>query len=1561
MGEVRSLRAAPTSRRPLAVAIGLVVLLSSLASVGAAPAQAKAVPEHRRTPPATRPGEVPPALGPGVVHHLRGTYRVLTTDVADAGARTRPTGPPDLAHTHDQLTDVVEVNGRWVKVHLPRGHRLVPGQTVELSGSGAGSSFEATSYQALSAAQSVDTTDVTKTLVILAYWDAKDSVTKSKAADVVFTQGNVWWKEASYGLTSLSGTVVDWVKISDPGNCYSNGDVLMSRARSKAQALIGSLSSFERTIVYFPFCAGAAGAAGWAYVPGTSVWLNGYMDKRVSIHEQGHNYGLLHAHSYHCTSGSTPVTLGGSCSYDEYGDDYDAMGGSELVGHFNAAEKNRLGWMSSRVSTLTGSGTYTLPPLERTGSGVRALKFTVGTRTYWLEHRTATGQDKNFPAGGQGILIHLLQSGVGDGGSLLLDNQPTSSGAWGADPASLPKGATWTTPGPNPVRIAFTGTTTAGAVVKVTFDAPPATAPAAPASVTAKAGDTTALVSWGTAVDNGASLTGYVVSYVKAGTSTVLTKTVSSPAGAVRSTTLTGLANGVAYQVQVAATNSVGTGPKSVAASVTPQIQVPTVVLTSPTAGGNVLSDVLNAAATATPNTTSKMAISAVDFYLDGRYADSAWSSPYTAPIDLFDVPDGTHTLQAWATDANNRVGRSAVVSFTLKKPRPTATIVSTTTTGSVLHVTVDAQPGKPTSTISDVTLTYDNGEFAVARYSLPAGQSVLDWDTRYVPSGAHTLVASVTDSEYLSGRSAPYAIAVTHPTPQVTVTSPTDASTVWGNFTVQGTTAAGEGGTAPQYVEVFADNNAWIGSASPDPVTGAFEIPVQAYSLTPGDHTLTARVTDADGFTGTSALVPFAFALPAPTVALTSPTTGSTVYADQPDGTMLVTTVPAPAPQTASAISYVEVLLDGQSIGAAYGPDDADHPEGTWTARVPGTSLVAGAHSLMAVVHDADGYSGASLLVPVTVVVPSPTSALTAPADGSTHTATFTAAATAVPSTTSNAAVSYVEFRLDGTVIGADYDGSDGWSADIDPNQYDSRSHQLTARAVDVAGYAGPSSPRTITFNTPGPAASITAPSAGADVVVADLQTGPAVDGTVARASDDTPLSLAWLEVDGYMVDSVPTPTAGPITFHAPYVTPGARTVAIAVQDDLGRTRRSLPRTVTVLTKPSQPYVSVTGGDGVLSAQWYRPYDLGGSTVASYTLRRYAGDADTSVATPLQTVTLQAPQIDPTAAEQTYDFVGMTPGTPYQVTVTATTAAGLASDPSYPGYGTPYDATPPQPVTGLTAVGTTAGVVLSWTGSGSPDVSAQDLYVEEGSVPMLGVTPTELAPSARTRTITGLTVTSDKVLSLVTRDASSNQSSVVSVVVRAASLTLTRSLGTVTYGGATTLTVKLTQTTGGTAVGGAKVALQQRKKGTTTWAALSTLTTSSTGAAALAVKPVRNTEYRAVYAGTTGRFGRLSSTVAVLVKPKVTSAWSATSIRLGGASYLKAVVSPSHAGQVVYVQRYSSGAWRTIATLKLSTSSAISYRYVPKVKGTYSYRVSKPADSDHVATTGPTVKLAVA
>jgi hypothetical protein len=88
------------------------------------------------------------------------------------------------------------------------------------------------------------------------------------------------------------------------------------------------------------------------------------------------------------------------------------------------------------------------------------------------------------------------------------------------------------------------------------------TVPAAPAVGTATAGNTTATVTWAPPSDTGGSaITGYQVRVVNnAGTQVGALR----PAGAgATSLTVTGLTNGTAYRLQVAATNSAGTGPYS--------------------------------------------------------------------------------------------------------------------------------------------------------------------------------------------------------------------------------------------------------------------------------------------------------------------------------------------------------------------------------------------------------------------------------------------------------------------------------------------------------------------------------------------------------------------------------------------------------------------------------------------------------------------------------------------------------------------------------------------------------------------------------------------------------------------------------------------------------------------------------------------------------------------------------------------------------------------------------------------------------------------------------------
>jgi len=94
-----------------------------------------------------------------------------------------------------------------------------------------------------------------------------------------------------------------------------------------------------------------------------------------------------------------------------------------------------------------------------------------------------------------------------------------------------------------------------------------ASAPGAPTGLAGTGGDTQAALAWtAPSSDGGAAITGYVIEYTPSGGSATTVSTgVTSP-----SFTLSGLTNGTAHSIRVAAVNSVGQGSYSSAVSVTP-------------------------------------------------------------------------------------------------------------------------------------------------------------------------------------------------------------------------------------------------------------------------------------------------------------------------------------------------------------------------------------------------------------------------------------------------------------------------------------------------------------------------------------------------------------------------------------------------------------------------------------------------------------------------------------------------------------------------------------------------------------------------------------------------------------------------------------------------------------------------------------------------------------------------------------------------------------------------------------------------------------------------------
>jgi hypothetical protein len=291
-------------------------------------------------------------------------------------------------------------------------------------------------------------------LVMLVSWPSAppDLVTPAQAKEQVGSIDDAWYEEVSYGNVGMAATATPWMTIADPGGGCPLGEIL-TEAESAATAAGFDPFAYDREVIYVPSTASICpGFAGFGLVPGRITWILGEMDTRVTVHELGHNLGLLHSHSANCFDASgVAVPFGPTCYIAEYGDLFDAMGlGFPGVGHFNAAQKKLLGWLANGYRDVTpplkGPVKATLSPLESDG-GLKALAIHADGTTFWIEYRAAIGVDSwlsNWPGAVNGVLVHIPQPSDGSNGTNLLDMTPASTD--GFLDAALPVGTSYTDP-----------------------------------------------------------------------------------------------------------------------------------------------------------------------------------------------------------------------------------------------------------------------------------------------------------------------------------------------------------------------------------------------------------------------------------------------------------------------------------------------------------------------------------------------------------------------------------------------------------------------------------------------------------------------------------------------------------------------------------------------------------------------------------------------------------------------------------------------------------------------------------------------------------------------------------------------------------------------------------------------------------------------------------------------------------------------------------------------------------------------------------------------------------
>lgn len=278
--------------------------------------------------------------------------------------------------------------------------------------------------------------------------------TTSEINNQVFGDVNDFYLENSAGQSWLTGDVTGWLTL--PLNSTSCDQWGISSAANNAAAASGvDLSAYGRLVYVFPRNACSWGGLGTVGGSQTKAWINGTPNTHYIGHELGHNFGLFHSDSFECSEG----TLEGDCYDVGYGDKLDIMG-SASTGHFNAFQKDRLGWFNggsaASLQTIDSSGSFELNSYELpTASSPTALKVlqgidaTTGYKTwYYIEFRQATGFD-SFLSDNQNVLNGLvIHRGTENNSksSRLLDMTPGSSNYFDMNDPALEVGNTFTDP-----------------------------------------------------------------------------------------------------------------------------------------------------------------------------------------------------------------------------------------------------------------------------------------------------------------------------------------------------------------------------------------------------------------------------------------------------------------------------------------------------------------------------------------------------------------------------------------------------------------------------------------------------------------------------------------------------------------------------------------------------------------------------------------------------------------------------------------------------------------------------------------------------------------------------------------------------------------------------------------------------------------------------------------------------------------------------------------------------------------------------------------------------------
>jgi large repetitive protein len=920
---------------------------------------------------------------------------------------------------------------------------------------------------------------------------------------------------------------------------------------------------------------------------------------------------------------------------------------------------------------------------------------------------TTPGTPTNLVTTAGNAQIALSWTAPADGGAAITDyviEYSTNGSTWivfadGTATATsttitgLVNGTTYT------VRVAAVNSVGTGAYA-TSSPVTPATTPGAPTNLTTTIGNTQIALSWTAPASNGgAALTDYVIQYSTNGSTWT---TFNDGTSTTTSTTVTGLTNGQAYTVRVAAINAVGTGSYVTSGSVTPGTVPGTPTGLSATAGNAQI-----ALSWTAPANTGGYPITdyAIEYSTNGStwivFADGV-STATTATIT--GVSNGTtYTVRV---RAQNAIGSGSYV-----------------TSGSVTPATT---PGAPTNLIASA----GNAQISLT-WTAPAsngGSAITDYVIQYSTNGSTWVTfadgTSTTTSTTITG--------VSNGTTYTTRVAAVNAAGT-GNYVTSGSvTPAGVPGTPSNLVATAGNGQISLSWTAPSNNGAAITDYVVEYSTNGSTWTVVA-----DGVsTATSATI----------TGLTNGTTyttrvaavnsvGTGSYATS--GSVTPATTPsAPTNLAATAgnaqigLSWTAPASNGGSALVDYVIEYSSNGGTTWVVFADGTSTATSttitgvsngtAYTTRVAAVNSVGtgsYVTSGSVTPATT--PGAPTNLTATAGNGQISLSWTA-----PASNGGAAITdyVVQYSTNGSTWTTFADGTSTTTSTTITGLTNGTAYTTRVAAVNAVGASSYTTSGSVTPATvPGAPTNLVTTAGNAQVSLS--WTAPASNGGAAITDYVVQYSTngsTWTTFN----DGVSATTSATVTALANGT---AYTLRVAAINAVGTGSYVTSGSVTPATTPGAPTNLVTtAGSTQIALSWTAPASNGGAAITDYVVQ-HSTNGSTWITF-----------ADGTSTATSATITGLVNGTTYTVRVAAINAVGTGSYVTS-GSVTPAATVPGAP-TGLSPTAGNAQIALSWTAPASNGGAAITDYVVQHSINgSTWTTFNDGVSTATTATITGL------------------------------------------------------------------------------------------------------------------------------------------------------------------------------------------------------------------------------